>query len=73
MTIDEKVENLAARVHKAYCDNYELRHGKPYWTEGDYDKLDEETKEIDRITVRTVIKGITEDLEQRPRIISSAT
>lgn len=50
----ELIERCAAAVHLAYCQNYLKRKGKVYWTVGDYSKLDEETKEIDRSTVRTV-------------------
>ena len=50
----ELLERCAAAVHRAYCKNYLKRKGVAYWTGGDYSKLDEETKEIDRSTVRAV-------------------
>ena len=53
---DVLVERCAAAVHLAYCKNYEQRKGEPYWTGGDYNKLDDETKEIDRTTVRAVLR-----------------
>lgn len=56
-----KVERLAEQVHKAYCDNYEKRTGEPYWTEGDYSKLDEESKEIDRVTALAVVKALRKE------------
>ena len=66
--IEDKIEKLAERVHWAYCANYELRKGEEYWTKGDYSKLDEDTKEIDRAIVRAVLEGIHEDLN-KPRVI----
>jgi hypothetical protein len=55
-----EIELIAEKVHKAYCDNYKQRKDEPYWTNGDYSKLDDETKEIDRATVRAVLKAIKE-------------
>jgi len=57
------IEELAALVHKAYCEEYELKHGVPYWTNGDYNKLDEKVKSYDRATVRAVIGGISPEPE----------
>lgn len=54
-----EMEKLAEAVHKAYCKHYEKTHGKPYWTNGDYALLDEETKEIDRETVRAVLRTLS--------------
>ena len=44
-------EELAAEVHNVYCKAYERRFGKPYWTNGDYSKLDKETQDYDRAFV----------------------
>ena len=44
----EEFEKLAEKVHKVYCEQYLKDNGKPYWTEGDYSKLDERTKQYDR-------------------------
>ena len=52
------MEVLAAAVHDAYCRYYIKTHNKPYWTKGDYNLLDEDTKEIDRETVRAVLRQI---------------
>jgi hypothetical protein len=41
-------EVISAEIHKCYCRAYERRFGKPYWTNGDYSKLDEATKDYDR-------------------------
>jgi hypothetical protein len=41
-------EEISARVHQIYCEQYEKDNGKPYWTNGDYSKLDERTKQYDR-------------------------
>lgn len=50
--LDEGFEKLAEEVHHVYCEQYEKDNGKPYWTNGDYSKLSEETKEYDRNIVR---------------------
>lgn len=50
------IELCAEAVHKSYCKCYKKREGKEYWTKGDYNKLNEETKEIDRETVKAVLK-----------------
>lgn len=53
------IEFICEAVHKAYCDE-RVRQGKePYWTGGDYNKLDEATKDYDRATVRAVLKAIS--------------
>ncbi len=51
----DEIEKLATAVHKAYCENHKIRTGKDYWTRGDYNRLDDTTKEIDRATVRAVL------------------
>ena len=45
---EKEVEIISAEIHKCYCRAYERRFGKPYWTNGDYSKLDEPTKNYDR-------------------------
>ena len=55
------MEKLAEQVHKAYC-QYQLDNGKEYWTKGDYSKLDDATKEIDRYTVRAVLSYLKTEL-----------
>lgn len=52
------IEKLAEAVHHAYCYDYLKRTGDIYWSKGDYSKLNEETKEIDRATVRAVLKAL---------------
>jgi len=52
---DDLVEMCAEAVHKAYCDYYKINHGEEYWTRGDYNLLDETTKQIDRETVKAVL------------------
>lgn len=58
MADEGRVERLSVLVHKAYCKEYERQKGESYWTKGDYDLLDEDTKEFDRVTVRTVLAAI---------------
>jgi len=56
----ELLEQLAEAVHKAYCEAHLYRTGKAYWTNGDYSKLKDEIKEIDRTTVRAVVEVLWE-------------
>jgi hypothetical protein len=53
--VPKDVEPLAKAVHEAYCSQYEVLNKRPYWTHGDYNKLDEATKWFDRKTVRAVL------------------
>ncbi len=46
--MNKELEKVSAEIHKCYCRAYERRFGKPYWTNGDYSKLDEPTKDYDR-------------------------
>jgi len=69
MDKEKQIDELAERVHWAYCANYELRKGKEYWTKGDYNKLDDEAKEIDRATVIAVIQGLKEQLSRKNKIL----
>ena len=50
------IEKMAEEVHKAYCKEYKKQKREEYWTKGDYSKLNEETKEMDRTTVKAVLK-----------------
>ena len=52
----EMLERIAEQVHKAYCAYYLKRNKTSYWTHGNYNLLNEETKEADRVTARVVIK-----------------
>lgn len=52
------IERISEAVHKAYCEQYKKKHGKEYWTKGDYSLLNEETKEYDRVTVRAVLEAL---------------
>ena len=52
------VEILSESVHKAYCEQYLKNKGEEYWTKGEYDLLDEEIKDYDRATVRTVLTAL---------------
>jgi len=56
--MSSNLEVICENVHKAYC-QYQIDNGKePYWTGGDYSKLDEKAKEIDRYTVLAVLNTI---------------
>ena len=54
------IEPICADVHKAYCQSRLDQGREEYWTRGDYSRLDEETKEIDRYTVRSVLKSLSQ-------------
>jgi len=56
--MSEAEEILSEQIHKNYCQYVLVRTGKPYWTGGDYSKLDEETKEADRIQARWMLQAI---------------
>lgn len=49
---DQEVEKMAERVHHVYCDYHLAVRGVPYWTNGDYSKLEEKVKEADRYMAR---------------------
>ena len=53
-----QLEPICEAVHKAYCDERIRQGEEPYWTNGDYNKLDDATKEYDRVTVRAVLQAI---------------
>lgn len=52
------IEQISEVVHKAYCEERTRQGKEPYWTHGDYSKLDEATKDYDRATVRAVLKAL---------------
>ena len=56
MNAKEILENLSEKIHKLYCKQYLKDNGKPYWTNGDYSKLDEKTKEYDRNIARFILQ-----------------
>lgn len=60
MKNEELIELLAECVHMAYCQYCSDIKGQEYWTQGDYSRLDDKTKEADRYTVRAVLKGMKE-------------
>jgi len=65
-----ELELLSEKVHKVYCEQYLKDHGKPYWTDNDYSKLDDRTKEYDRAIVRFMESYA--DLVSRERAIKFA-
>ena len=50
------IEDLAAQIHGIYCKYRKEVRGKPYWTGGDYSKLEEQTKEADRYMARFILE-----------------
>lgn len=58
MTPEQLIERASELVHKAYCNWYLSKHKKSYWTHGDYNLLDEETKNADRETTKAVLKVV---------------
>lgn len=63
----EEIEKLSEEIHHLYCAQYLQDHGTPYWTEGDYSKLDERTKEYDRNIARFMSTHLTARYEQGRR------
>lgn len=53
---EAEIENLSREVHKLYCEEYRASKGEEYWTKGNYDLLDEETKEYDRNIARYILE-----------------
>ncbi len=47
----DRREAMAHEVHGVYCMQYLLNEGKPYWTNGDYSRLEEKVKNFDRALV----------------------
>ena len=62
MTLDEKI---APEIHKAYCEWYKKKHGKEYWTKGNYNLLSEDVKEADKYTARACMKVILKEIEKK--------
>jgi len=54
---EKEIELLSEKIHKLYCKQYLKDNGKPYWTEGNYFKLDEKAKEYDRNIARFILKN----------------
>lgn len=61
----EGLEALSEEIHHLYCAQYLKDHGKPYWTEGNYSKLDERTKECDRNIARFIARKIAEARDEK--------
>lgn len=55
---EEEVEQLSVQIHQLYCEQYEKDHKEPYWTKGDYSKLEERVKEYDRNIARFHLKAL---------------
>ncbi len=49
------IEYLARHIHEVYCKWHLDVKGEEYWTKGDYDLLDEKTKEADRYMARFIL------------------
>jgi len=62
---EEGIETLSEKIHKLYCEQYLEDNGKPYWTNGDYSKLTEQTKKYDRNIAKFILKR-----EPHTRVIS---
>ena len=71
--LQETKEELSAKIHKIYCVQYEKDNGKPYWTNGDYSKLDEKTKQYDRNIadfIFSILQEIDDKIENKKRPIA---
>lgn len=60
----DTLEVLSAVIHQIYCDQYLKDHQVPYWTGGDYSKLDEKTKEYDRNIARFIMSDREEFIKK---------
>lgn len=69
---DQRIEETSAEIHKCYCRAYERRFGKPYWTNGDYSKLDEPTKDYDREMAKWHLQHIDTLKKENERLDSLA-
>ena len=58
------IENVAAKVHTAYCVEHKRRTGEDYWTKGDYSLLKDEIKELDRVTARVVMSAVLDEVRR---------
>ena len=65
---EQELELLSEEIHKIYCKQYIKINRKEYWTKKDYFKLNEETKEFDRVNVRFMIKMIEGCCESQRKI-----
>lgn len=54
--LEKKIETLSEQIHRLYCEQYEKDHDKPYWTTGNYSKLEERVKEYDRNIARFIFE-----------------
>ena len=55
---NEWIEDMSERIHKVYCQYYIDVKGEEYWTKGDYSKLNEDTKDFDRESVKVCLKEV---------------
>ena len=56
----DEIEKLASEIHGVYCIAYEKRFGKPFFTGGDYAKLDEPTKDYNRALAKWHIEKMNQ-------------
>ena len=56
----KKIEEISEKIHHVYCNYFLEVNWEAYWTNGDYSKLDEKTKEADRYIARFILKHIEE-------------
>jgi hypothetical protein len=54
---DKEIEALSKEVHGVYCKYYREIKGEEYWTHGNYELLDEQTKEADRYMARFIFEN----------------
>ena len=64
----EAVEVMARQIHGVYCQYRREVHGEEYWTKGNYDLLDDKTKEADRYMARFALAVLSEQNEENARL-----
>ena len=53
-------DSLCRKFHRLYCDDRVMRGLAPYWTGGDYDKLDDTARADVKRTVGFVLESLNE-------------
>jgi hypothetical protein len=71
----DRREAMAHEVHIVYCMQYMLNEGKPYWTNGDYSRLENKVKDFDRALVAwhlTKVEALTHERDDtRSRLLAA--
>jgi len=61
---NSEIEKLSAQIHKVYCRYHVEVRGSEYWTKGDYELLDEATKDADRYMAKFITEVLAKQREE---------